>query len=70
MTMGISRVAYGGRREPGDDYIDLEVHQLGGELGKPADLSLRREIRIECFVPRHSRDCAIPDETRAKTLPD
>jgi hypothetical protein len=42
MTMGISRVAYGGRREPGDDYIDLEVHQLGGELGKPADLSLRR----------------------------
>ena len=28
-----------GGREPSDDYIDFETDQLGGQFGKPVDLS-------------------------------
>src|ERR1700738_3666991 len=31
-----------GGREPSDDYIDFETDQLGGQFGKPVDLSFRR----------------------------
>jgi hypothetical protein len=31
-----------GGREPSDDYIDFETDQLGGQLGKPIEMSLRR----------------------------
>src|SRR6202022_2438306 len=31
-----------GGREPSDDYIDIETDQLGGQLGKPVEMSLRR----------------------------
>src|SRR6266576_112283 len=31
-----------GGREPSDDYIDLETDQLGGQFGKPVEVSLRR----------------------------
>jgi hypothetical protein len=31
-----------GGREPSDDYIDFETDQLGGQFGKPVDLSFCR----------------------------
>ena len=46
MTIGISRVACFAAKavgvKPSDDYIDFETDQLGGQFGKPVEVSLRR----------------------------
>jgi len=40
---------HSGRREPGDDYIDVEADQLGGQFGQPARVTLRRS-KLEANV--------------------
>jgi len=46
MTIGISSVACFAARavgcEPRDDYIDFETDQLGGQFGKPVEVSFSR----------------------------
>ncbi|HZD29814.1 MAG TPA: hypothetical protein VE251_14125 [Xanthobacteraceae bacterium] len=49
-----------GGREPRDDDVDLETDQLGGQFGKPAELSLRRSKFVSNVLPFDIPEIAQP----------